>query len=178
MGAGSELVRSWFESDSVMEFGFYQTSENQSINQSIYLSIYSWCGLSATLECRPEMCCMRLAENTGRKKVAKNRHLGTIPQICRAVSSQLRHVWTIGKKLLSSNTSSRCPPRYSELRPTNGWDQFGSLGHPANFNGFRVLAALLHGSQVVSISQSLRRWTEGATYVRQGDHHVGHWPTV
>ena len=48
---------------------------------------------------------------------------------------------------------------------------------PANFNGFRVFAALLHGSQVVSVSQTLRRWTEGATYVRQGDHHVGHWLT-
>jgi len=44
-------------------------------------------------------------------------------------------------------------------------------GTPANFDGFRVLAALLHGSQVVSVR------TEGATYVRQGDHHVGHWPT-
>jgi len=30
---------------------------------------------------------------------------------------------------------------------------------------------------VVGISQTLRRWTEGATHVRQGDHHVGHWPT-
>jgi len=50
-------------------------------------------------------------------------------------------------------------------------------GTPANFNGFRVLTALLHGSQVVSVSHTLRRWTEGATYVRQGDHHVGHWPT-
>jgi len=29
-------------------------------------------------------------------------------------------------------------------------------GTPANFNGFRVLAALLHGSQVVSVSQTLR----------------------
>jgi len=28
---------------------------------------------------------------------------------------------------------------------------------PANFNGFRVLAALLHGSQVVGVSQTLRR---------------------
>ena len=45
---------------------------------------------------------------------------------------------------------------------------------PGSFNGFRVLAALLHGSQVVSVSQTLRRWTEGATCVRQGDHHVGH----
>jgi len=48
---------------------------------------------------------------------------------------------------------------------------------PANFRGFRVLAALLHGSQVVSVSQTLRRRTEGDTYVRQGGHHVGHWPT-
>jgi len=50
-------------------------------------------------------------------------------------------------------------------------------GTRANFNRFRVLAALLHGSQVVSVSQTSRRRTEGAAYVRQGDHHVGHWPT-
>jgi len=31
---------------------------------------------------------------------AKNRHLGTIAQICRVISSQLRHVSTIGKKLV------------------------------------------------------------------------------
>jgi len=30
-------------------------------------------------------------------------------------------------------------------------------GTPANFNGFRVLAALLHGSQLVGVSQTLRR---------------------
>jgi len=29
-------------------------------------------------------------------------------------------------------------------------------GTPANFNGFSVLAALLHGSQVVGISQTFR----------------------
>jgi len=49
-------------------------------------------------------------------------------------------------------------------------------GIPANFNGFRVLAALLHGTPVVDVSQTLRRRTEGAIYVWQGDHHVGHWP--
>jgi len=54
------------------------------------------------------MCCTRLAENTGRKKVVKNRHLGTIAQLCRAISSQLRRVSTIGKSLLSSNISSTC----------------------------------------------------------------------
>ena len=36
---------------------------------------------------------LRLAANTGRK----NRHLGTIAQRCRAISSQIRHVSTIGK---------------------------------------------------------------------------------
>ena len=50
-------------------------------------------------------------------------------------------------------------------------------GTPVNFNGFRVVAALLHGTLVVGVSQTLWRWTEGATYIRQGGHHVGHWPT-
>ena len=31
----------------------------------------TWCSLSANLECMSEMCCTRLAENTGRKKIAK-----------------------------------------------------------------------------------------------------------
>jgi len=30
-------------------------------------------------------------------------------------------------------------------------------GTPANFNGFRVLAVLLHGTVVVGVSQTLRR---------------------
>jgi len=50
-------------------------------------------------------------------------------------------------------------------------------GTPGNFIGFRVLAALLHGTVVVVVSQNLRRWTEGDTYIRQGGHHVGHCPT-
>ena len=63
-----------------------------------HTSFHTWCGLSANLRYRSETCCMRLAENTGRQKVSKNRHLGTITQLYRAISSQLRHVSTIGKK--------------------------------------------------------------------------------
>jgi len=120
------------------------------------------------------MCCSRLAANSGRKKLAKSRHLGTIAQLCRAISSQLLHVSTIGKNLLSSNIPSRYP---------HNMVNFGLLaaeivslvwGTPANFNAFRVLAALLHGTLA---STKLRRSTEGATYIRQGGHHVGHWPT-
>ena len=77
----------------------------------------TWHGPSANLECRSEMCCCRLAANTGRKKVAKNRHLGTIAHLRRAISSQLRHVSTIGKKLLSSNTSSICPYNMVNFSP-------------------------------------------------------------
>jgi len=51
-------------------------------------------------------------------------------------------------------------------------------GTPANFNGFRALAVLLHGSQVLGVSQTLRRWTEGITHIRQGSHHVGLWQPV
>ena len=93
----------------------------------------TWCGLSANLECRSEMCCMWLAENTGHKNDAKNRHLGTITQLCRAISSQLRHVSTIGKKLVKQQYLLHMSPQYGELRPTSGWDRFGSLGHPSYF---------------------------------------------
>jgi len=41
-------------------------------------------------------------------------------------------------------------------------------GTPANFNGFSVFAALLHGTLVVGVSQTLRRWTEGATIYSAG----------
>ena len=80
-------------------------------------------------------------------------HLGTIPQICRAISSQLRHVSTVGKKLLSSNISSTCPhnmvngPLAAEIVSL----VWGTLG---NFNGFRVLVALLHDTLVVGVSQT------------------------
>jgi len=50
-------------------------------------------------------------------------------------------------------------------------------GTPANFNGFCILAALLHGTAAVGISQTFQHSTEGATYIWQGGHHVGHWPT-
>jgi len=174
------------------------------------------------------MCCTQLAGNAGPKKSPKIRHLDTIAQLCRAVSSQLRHVSTIGKKLVKQQYLFHTSSQYGELWPAGSWDW-------ANFNGFHVLAsllqqrcsaeanqtlhdvwtspglvhyiyifggscpaiefcqvqsslcvqvlhspilaALLHGTRVVGVSQSLRRWAEGATYIRQSGHHVGQWPT-
>ena len=81
------------------------------------------------------------------------------------------------KNLLNSNTSSTCPDNmvnFGLLTAEICWRVWGT---PANFNGFCALARLLHGTLVVGVSHTLQHWTEGATYIRQGGHHVGHWPT-
>ena len=103
------------------------------------------------------MGCTRLAGNAGRKNDAKNRRLGTIAQICRAVSAQQGHVSSIGKNVLSSNTSSTCFHNMANFCPLTAEIGSGVWGTPANFNGFHVLAALLHGTLVVGVSQTLRR---------------------
>jgi len=71
--------------------------------------------------------------------------------------------------------SSRCPHNMVNFGLLAAEIGLPVWGTPPNFNNFRVLVAL-HGSQVVGVSQTLRRWTEGATYVRQGDHHDGIGP--
>jgi len=100
------------------------------------------------------MCFTRLAGNAGPKKVAKNRHLGTIAQLCQAISPQLRHVSTIGKNLLSSNISSTCPHNMVNFGPLTAEIGSGVWGTPSNFNGFCILAALLHDTLVVGVSQT------------------------
>jgi len=63
-----------------------------------------------------------------------------------------------GKKyLLGNNISSTCLHNMVNFRPLAA--EIGPVlwGTPAKFNGFGVLAALLHGSQAVSVSQTLRR---------------------
>ena len=88
-------------------------------------------------------------------RTQKNRYLGTIAQLCRAICSQLRHVSTIGKKnLLNSNTCSTCPDNMVNFGPLAAEISLPVWGTPANFNGFRVLAALLHGTIVVGVSQT------------------------
>jgi len=87
------------------------------------------------------MCCTWLTENTGRKNDAKNRHLGTIPQLCRDISLQQRHVSTIGKKLVKQQYVLHMV----NFDPLAAEIVSGVWGTPATFNSFRVLAALLHG---------------------------------
>ena len=96
------------------------------------------------------MCCTRLAANAGPQKVAKI----AIPQLCRATSLQLRHVSTIGKNVLSSNISPTCLHNMVNFGPLAAEIVSLVWGTLANFNGFRVLAALLHGTLVVGVSET------------------------
>jgi len=58
------------------------------------------------------------------------------------ICSQLRHVSTIGKNLLSSNMS----PQYGELRPTSGSDRSGCLRHPCKFQWVSRLGSVTASS--------------------------------
>jgi len=81
------------------------------------------------------------------------------------------------KNLLNSNVSLTWSHNMVNFGPLAAEICLRVWGTPANFNGFRVLAALLHGTLVAGVSQTMQRWTESATYIRQGGYHIGHWPT-
>ena len=109
----------------------------------IYHTSTQWCGLGAKLGCRLKRAA-RGSLKYRTQKITKIRHLRTIAQLCRAISSQLRHMSTIGKKLLNSNISPTCPHNMANFGPLAA--EIGSLvwGTPAHFNRFRVLASLLY----------------------------------
>ena len=90
---------------------------------------YTWCGPSAKLECRSETCCTQLAGNAGPKKIAiwapSNNFIG------RAVSSQLRHISTIRKNVLSSNISPTCPYNIVNFGLLADKNVSLVLGHPS-----------------------------------------------
>jgi len=114
---------------------------------------------------------MQLAENTAHKKNSQKFAICTPSHnFVSLYIFAIRCVSTIRKNLLQCLYNMG---NFGALAVV-----IGSLvwGTPGNFNGFRVLAALLHGTLVVGVSQTLQRRTEGATYIRQGDHHVWHWP--
>jgi len=109
------------------------------------------CGLIANLECKSEMCCMRLAENTGCKNSPSAHHRTTVSGYIFTKASTTR------KKLFNSNICSTCPHNTMNfgsgtLTAESGWRVWGT---PANFNGFRVLASLLHWCRSTEVNQTL-----------------------
>jgi len=67
------------------------------------------------------------------------------------MSSQLRHVSTMGKNMLNSNMSSTWPHNMANVGPLTaeiGW-------WTANFNGFRVFPSLLQRRRSTEVNQTL-----------------------
>ena len=58
------------------------------------------------------------------------------------------------KNLLSSSISPACPHNMVNFSPLAAKIVWLVWGTPGNFNGFRVLAALLHGTLVVGVSHT------------------------
>jgi len=103
---------------------------------------HTWCGLSANWECVSEMCCTWLNENTGRKKLPFWHHrtklLGCIFAAKAYVDDR--------KNVLNIHTFSTCPHNMVNFGLVTAEIRWRVWGTPANFNGFRILAALLHGT--------------------------------
>jgi len=101
---------------------------------------------------------MGLAANTGRKKVVKKspsgHHRTNLSDYIFPIKARIDNR---KKKLLSSNISSTCSHNMVNFGPLVA--EIGPVvwGTPANFNRFRVLAALLHGIPVLGVCQTLRR---------------------
>ena len=91
-------------------------------------------------------------------KIAKNRNFVTIAQICRAISSQLRHASTIGKKLLSSNTSCTCPHKMVNFGPLTAEIGWGVWGTPAHFNSFLRLGRVTAWHSISGRETNFAAW--------------------
>ena len=102
--AGHYIFALWFLS---LLFYLFFLAWSQRLEIGCLPYFHTWCGLSANLECMFEMCCTRLAENTGCKKSPFRHHRTTLPGCIFATMVN--------------------------FGPTNGWDLLASLGHAGKF---------------------------------------------
>jgi len=91
--------------------------------------------VSANLECRSEMYCMRLAENMGHKKSQSRHHRMTLSGYIFATKACINNR---KENLLNSNTSCICPHNMVNFGPLTAEISSGVCGTPANFSGFAL----------------------------------------
>ena len=75
-------------------------------------------------------------------RTQKNRHFGTIAQLCRAIPWELKHVSTIGKNLLNSNISPTCSYNMVNFGLLVAEIVSSVWGTPANFNGLASIGGV------------------------------------
>ena len=100
------------------------------------------------------MYCTWLAANAGPKKWPSGQHCTTLSGYIFANKACIDNR---KKNLLSSSISSTRPHNMVNFGPLAAEIVSLVWGTPAKFDGFGVLAALLHGILVVGVSQTLRR---------------------
>jgi len=98
---------------------------------------------------------MQLAENTGCKNDAKkspSAHHRTTVSGCIFATKACIDNW---KNLLNGNIFPTCHHNMVHFCPLAAEICWQVWGTPENFNGFHILAALLHSTLVVGVSQTL-----------------------
>jgi len=103
------------------------------------------------------MCCTRLTGNAGPKNHQKIAIWAPSQNFVGLYIFATKARIDNRKNMLNSNISPTCPHDMVNFGPLAAEIVSLVWGTPANFNRFRVLAALLHGGQVVGVSQTLRR---------------------
>jgi len=129
---------------------------------------HTWCGLSSHLECRSEMCCTRLAENTRCIKSPSGYHRTNLSGYIFATMARIDNR---KKNLLSSSISSTCPHSMVNFSPLPTEIISLAWGTSANLNGFapwqrycivvgvsQTFTALIRGRHLYSAGRP-SRWT-------------------
>ena len=110
----------WF----LLSFFYFFLAYSQPSQSGCLPYFHTWCGLSANLGCRSETCCTARGslKRQDAKKSPKTRHHRT---------TLSGHIFP--KKIVKQQYLLHMSSQYGELRPSNGWDRFGSLVHPSWF---------------------------------------------
>ena len=134
----------------------------------------TWCGPRANLGCRSEMCCtLQMQDPKTRQKSPARHHRTTLSGHTFVTKAHIDNWKKTAKQQYLLHMSSQ----YGELQPTSGCDRFISLGHPCKFQRVSRLGSVTAQHSSIGRHHTLWRWTEGATYIPHGGHHIGHWPT-
>ena len=133
------------------------------------------------------MCCAWLAANTGHKKIAKKlrsgHHSTTLSGYIFASKAPIDN-WK--KKLLNSNVSPDVLTPHNmvnigSLADEICWRVWGNLQISTGFTSCQGLGNVTawhwHSSSWRQPNFVALNTGIGATYIQQGGHHVGHWPT-
>ena len=121
------------------------------------ISAVAWCGLSANFNAGLKCAARGLLKIQDAKKSPKwpSGHHRT--SLSGYIFANKARIDNRKKNFLSSNMFSTCPHNMANFGPLAAEIDPVAWSTRANFNGFRVLAALLHGTLVVDVSQTLWR---------------------